>query len=214
MPGFRAIVLMDVIDSSAGTAWMVSRKVDGIAVFGGLVLNTNYGGMNPRAVKTAMYYGAGSQICQFWCTFHPPHCRIRKVKWWTASRPLQGYRSEFFEEEYSRAVSIPLEGPPSPALDKILKIIAENKGVYLNTGHISGPEGLRLVELAVEYGIKNILVAHVSRNNMTMEQRKKAAKLGAFLEATLCRFCLPRRHLPLPLLRRETAAELPARHSP
>ena len=95
------------------------------------------------------------------------------------------------EEEYSRAVSIPLEGPPSPALDRILKTIAENKHVYLNTGHISGAEGLRLVELARDYGIKNILVAHVSRNNMTMEERKKAAKLGAFLEATYADFVYP-----------------------
>ena len=31
--GLRAIVLMDVIDSSTGTAWMVSRKVAGISRF-------------------------------------------------------------------------------------------------------------------------------------------------------------------------------------
>ena len=189
--GFRAIVLMDVIDSSAGTAWMVSRKVEGIQVFGGLVLNTNYGGMNPRAVKSAMYYGAGAKFVSFGAhsTRHIADSEGKMVDGKPAL--FRDIDPEFFEEEYSRVVSIPLEGPPSPALDKILKTIAENKGVYLNTGHISGPEGLRLVELAVEYGIKNILVAHVSRNNMTMEQRKKAAKLGAFLEATFADFVYP-----------------------
>ena len=138
---------MDVIESSAGTAWLVSRKVEGIQVFGGLVLNTNYGGMNPRAVKSAMYYGAGAKFVSFGAhsTRHIADSEGKMVDGKPAL--FRDIDPEFFEEEYSRVVSIPLEGPPSPALDKILRTIAENEGVYLNTGHISGSEGLRLVEL-------------------------------------------------------------------
>ncbi len=189
--GLRAIVLMDVIDSSTGTAWMVSRKVSGIAVFGGFILSSNYGGLNPRAVKTAMYYGAGAKFVSFGA-HSTRHIAGSEGKWVEGNPVLfKDIDPEFMEEEYSRAVSIPLEGAPSSALDRILKIIAENNHVYLNTGHLSGPEGLRLVEMARDYGIKNILVAHVSRNNMTMEERKKAAKLGAFLEATYADFVYP-----------------------
>src|SRR5690554_2521040 len=40
--GMRAIVLMDVFRESAGTAWLVSRQVQDISVFGGIILNSVY----------------------------------------------------------------------------------------------------------------------------------------------------------------------------
>jgi hypothetical protein len=58
--GMQAIVFMDVFEMSNGTAWLVNRVVPDFQTFGGLILNTVYGGMNPRAVKTAIYYGAGA----------------------------------------------------------------------------------------------------------------------------------------------------------
>ena len=53
--GMRAIVYMDVFEMSTGTAWIVSRVVPDFQVFGGIILNTAYGGMNPRAVKSALH---------------------------------------------------------------------------------------------------------------------------------------------------------------
>ena len=63
--GMRGLVFMDVLENSCGTAWLVSRAVPGIEVFGGIILNTVYGGMNPRAVRTALYYGAGAKFVSF-----------------------------------------------------------------------------------------------------------------------------------------------------
>ena len=59
--GMRAIVFMDVFEMSNGTAWLVNRAVPDFQTYGGLILNTVYGGMNPRAVKTALYYGDGAK---------------------------------------------------------------------------------------------------------------------------------------------------------
>ena len=63
--GMRAIVFMDVFEMSNGTAWLVNRLVPEIETFGGLILNTVYGGMNPRAVKTALAYGDGAKFISF-----------------------------------------------------------------------------------------------------------------------------------------------------
>src|SRR4029078_6644506 len=60
--GMRAIVFMDVFEMSNGTSWLVNRVVPDFQTFGGLILNTVYGGMNPRAVKTALHYGDGARF--------------------------------------------------------------------------------------------------------------------------------------------------------
>lgn len=48
--GMRAIVFKDVFEISNGTAWLVNSVVPDFKVYGGLVMNTLYVGMNPRAV--------------------------------------------------------------------------------------------------------------------------------------------------------------------
>ena len=63
--GMRALVFLDVFEMSNGTAWLVNRAVPDFNVYGGLILNTIYGGMNPRAVKTALYYGDGAKYISF-----------------------------------------------------------------------------------------------------------------------------------------------------
>jgi hypothetical protein len=52
--GMQVIVLMDVFEMSNGTAWMVNRVIPNFKAYRGLILNTVYGEMNTRAVKTAI----------------------------------------------------------------------------------------------------------------------------------------------------------------
>ena len=49
--GMRGIVLKEHHTETAGWAYLVSRMVPGIEVFGGIVLNRYVGGMNPAAVE-------------------------------------------------------------------------------------------------------------------------------------------------------------------
>ena len=55
--GMRAIMFYDVFGWASGTAWMVNRHVPGIKAYGGYLMNSCHNGMNPRAVKTALYLG-------------------------------------------------------------------------------------------------------------------------------------------------------------
>jgi hypothetical protein len=182
----RGLVYMDVMENSSGTAWLVSRSVDGIDLFGGIILNTVYGGMNPRAVRTALYYGDGAKFVSFGAhsTYHLASQEGRMVD----GKPvlLKDLYPKFAEQELARAIRIPLNDPVPDELDEILQMIGGHPDVYLNTGHVSAQEALRLIELAPRYGIAmdRVLVAHVARNDMTMEQQKRVASVGAWLEGT------------------------------
>lgn len=185
--GMRAIVYMDVFNWSNGTAWLVNRMVEGISVFGGIILNTVFGGMNPRAVKTALYYGSGAKYVSFGA--HSTYYQASKEGHLVDGKfkSLADIYPEFKEEELSRCIRIP-DGRPTKELDAILGMIADHPNVFLNTGHVSNQEALRLIELSEEYGIKKVLVASSVTKNMTVDEQKRVAGSGAFLEQTLAAF--------------------------
>ncbi len=186
--GMRAIVYMDVFEMSTGTAWIVSQVVPDFPVFGGIILNTVYGGMNPRAVKTALHYGSGAKFVSFGA--HSTYFQAKKEGRVVDGKfvPLSELYPKFAEEELSRAIRIPLDGEVGPELHEILQLISDNPDVYLNTGHVSNDEALRLLDLAAEYGIKKTLVASSVTKNMSIEEQKLAASKGAFIEHTLAAF--------------------------
>lgn len=188
--GMRAIVYMDVFEMSNGTSWMVNRALGdpGFTTYGGLILNTVYGGMNPRAVKTALAYGDGAKFISFGA--HSTYYQASKEGRIVNGRfvPLSELFPDFAREELSRAIRIPADGPPQPELQEILALIAAHPEVYLNTGHVSNAEAMRLVELAAEYGIARVLIASTVTKNMSVSEQRSAAASGALLEHTLAAF--------------------------
>jgi len=186
--GMRAIVYMDVFEMSNGTSWIVNRVVKDFETFGGLIMNTVYGGMNPRAVKTALYYGTGAKYVSFGA--HSTYFQAAREGHLVDGEfvPLSELYPEFKTQELDRCIRIPLEDDPDPALDEILRLIADHPLVYLNTGHISVPEALRLIELAGQYGIKKVLVASSVTKIATMTELRFMAESGAFIEYTLAAY--------------------------
>lgn len=189
--GMRALVYLDVFKESAGTAWMVQRLDLGVDVFGGIILNSVYGGLNPRAVKTALNYGVGAKFVSFGAhsTRYLAEREGRMVD--GVPTPFHTIDPAFRDEELRRAIAIPLEGPLPSELDEILDLIAAHPHVILNTGHVSGAEAMKLVELARDRGIERILVAHVARRQLTIEQQRSVAEAGAMLEATFADYVYP-----------------------
>ena len=180
--GMRAIVYMDVFENSSGTAWLVKRMVPEIDVFGGIILNTSYGGLNPRAVKTAINYGDGAKFVSFGAhsTYFSASRESRLVD--GRAVPFKDLYPKFAQEELYQAIRIPLKDPIPPELEEILQLIADNPHVFLNTGHVSGEEAMRLVHLAEEFGIKKVLIASMAVDDLTFDQQREAARHGAFLE--------------------------------
>lgn len=189
--GMRAIVYYDVFGWASGTAWMVNRHVPGIRTFGGYLMNSCHGGLNPRAVKTALNLEDGCRFVSFGshCTYAQASMESTLIDGHLV--PLHEAFPKFREEELSRAIRIPLEDPTPPALDEVLRMVAEMPEVYLNTGHVSVEEAFRILDLAERYHIGKVLVAHPVRGAMTVAQQKAAAARGAFLEGCLCDWLYP-----------------------
>lgn len=189
--GMRALVYYDVFGWASGTSFMVNRHVEGIQTFGGYLMNSCHGGLNPRAVKTALYLGDGCRFISFGshCTYYSAERESTVVDGKLV--PFKDLYPKFVKEELSRAVRIPLEDPVPDELAEILTMVAEHPEVYLNTGHVSPDEAMRLLDLAERFGIKKVLIAHPVRGRLTVEQQKEAARRGAFLEGCLVDWLYP-----------------------
>jgi hypothetical protein len=186
--GMKAIVFMDVFEMSNGTSQIVNEAVPDFITFGGINLNTVYGGMNPRAVKTSLYYGDGAKYVSFGT----------HSTYWMASREghfIDGEFKKFWEtdakfrdEELGRSIRIPVDEAPTDELDEILNLIVSHPDIYMITGHVSAPEALRLTELGLEYGIKKMVVSSTVFKIATMDQLQQMVENGAYIEYTLAAY--------------------------
>jgi hypothetical protein len=185
--GMRAIVFMDVFEMSNGTSWLVNRTVPDFKTYGGIILNTVYGGMNPRAVKTALQYGDGAKYVSFGA--HSTYYQAAREGRVVDGRfvPLSEIYPKF-KEELDRCIQIPLEDTPGPELDEILSLVGSKPEVYMITGHVSVEEAVRLVDLAGDYGIERVVVSSAVTKISEMDQLRYMTSKGAFIEYTLAAF--------------------------
>lgn len=186
--GMRSIVFMDVFQMSCGTAWMVNRAVPEFRTYGGIILNTVFGGMNPRAVKTAIEYGDGARFVSFGA--HSTHFQAAREGHVVGGRfvPLSALYTRFREEELDRSIRIPVAGEPCPELEEILRLIGSNPQVYMITGHVAVEEAIRLVELAKDRGVERMVVSSAVTKIATEEQLRHVANEGALVEYTLAAY--------------------------
>jgi len=186
--GMQAIVFMDVFEMTNGTAWLVNRVVPDFRAFGGLIMNTIYGGVNPRAVKTALEYGDGAKFIDFGA--HSTYFQAAREGRVVDGNfvPLSELYPKFKTEELDRAIRVPIDEPLGPQLDEIVQLIASYPQTYLGTGHVSVEEAVRVVDLAEEYGIKKVLVSSSVTKIAGLEQLRYMASKGAFLEYTLAAY--------------------------
>ncbi len=189
--GMRAIVFKDVFEMSNGIAWLVNRHVPNFKVYGGLMMNTVYGGMNPRAVKTALHYGDGAKYLDFGAhsTYYQASREGRLID--GKFVPLSNLYPKFKTEELDRCIRIPVDKEPGPELDEILHLAAATPGLYVDTGHVSAAEAVRLVDLKERYGYERIVVSSAVTKIATADQLRTMAGKGAFIEFTIASYTAP-----------------------
>jgi hypothetical protein len=164
--GFRAIVLKNHYEPTAGLAWLTRRQTPGIEVFGGIALNRAVGGVNPAAVERMAKVDGGFGRVVWMPTFDAEH----HVKTGGEKRPF---------------VSVSRNSKLLPEVIEVLDIMGKNK-LVLATGHSSGPESLLMIEEARRRGVEKIVVTHPTNSRVTMapDLMQRAASLGAYLEFT------------------------------
>ena len=166
--GMRAIGLMDNFANSAGLAALARRELGhlGVEVFGGLIMEPPAGGVTLEAVRTALGYGYGEGDGARFLSLPTHHTRNIAT--------IEGRDRAHLE----RCLEIPESGDLPDPLPEILELIAAHD-VVLNSGHISGPEACRLVEVARARGVTRILVPS---SHFTPEEVRQMTAAGAMAE--------------------------------
>ena len=169
-PGVRPIAgLMDTHVHEApdvsGRAWFARKHVAGLKVFGGVVLNSPVGGINPDAVNWMWRMQGGFGRVVWFPTFDADN------------------HVKHFKDAPEGIKVLGGDGKVLPAVREVLKICAEQK-LVVNTGHLSPSEALAVIEAGRDAGVDRMVVTHAQFEvvNMSFEQMKKAASMGAKLE--------------------------------
>ncbi len=162
--GMRAIVIKPIYFETASRAYLVRKMVPGIEVFGGLILNHHVGGMNPEAVEGFAALAGGTNKV----VWMPNIDSEQQIRFYRLNRP---------------GVRIWDGQKLLPETLKVLDAIAKHK-LILATSHASAEEGLMLIREGRARGIQNIVVTHAIQDpiNMTVDQMKEAARMGAYIE--------------------------------
>jgi hypothetical protein len=135
--GMGAILIKSHQSSTVERAYLVSKVVPRIHVFGGLVLNETVGGFNPAAVRLALALGA-KQI-------------------WMPTRSARNHRRHHGQP--GGLSILDADGQLLPVVEDIVRCVAE-AGCILGTGHVSPEEAGVLIAHARSAGVQKILVTH------------------------------------------------------
>jgi hypothetical protein len=155
--GMGAILIQSHQNSTVERAWLVSKVVTGIKVFGGLVLNETVGGLNVAAVKLALAMGA------------------KEI--WMPTRSALNHR--LYHGESGGITVLDVNGALVPEAQAILEAVAPTDCI-LNTGHLSPREAGVLIHAAKRCGVRKLLVTHPewAPTFYSVAQQKELAELG------------------------------------
>ena len=153
--GLRAVVLKSHHMMTTDRASWAMEKVEGIDVFGSIVLNLVHGGLNPFAVDHALRMGAK-------VVWMPTIDTVMQMR---CFGQLGGYGSKQsipLPEFYREAEALTLtdhSGELMPGLSECLKLIKQYDAVVA-VGHVTPDETFALVKAAASAGITKIVVDH------------------------------------------------------
>ena len=171
--GLRGIVFKTPFYPAVPLASLVSELVPDIAIFSGICLEYECGGLNPYAVESSARMGAK-------VVWMPTFSSVNSIN--LTNRLLKvGIKGDGL-------TILGQNGKLIPEVVDILKIIKDHDMV-LATGHISSREILALVEKAKQLGVTKIVVTHgtwsiLAESILTPEERQMLANEGVLIEYT------------------------------
>lgn len=176
--GMKALVLKCHHESTVSRAYLVQRIVPDIKVFGGVVLNSYVGGINPAAVEAALRLG-GKEV---WMPTVDSgyHAQVHGG--------TGGYESQ--SGGVSRAEGIwvtDAQGKLQPVVKDVLGLVAQY-GAILATSHLSPKEIVALVTEARDAGVQKIVVTHpfFKVPSLDLATIEELGRLGAMPEFGYC----------------------------
>ena len=159
--GMSAILIKSHQTLTSDRAIIAEDIVGGIQVFGGLALNDAVGGLNPFAVENAIKMGAK----EIWLPTRSA-AQARKVDGLLGGITIMND-----------------DGRLKCEVQRIMELIRD-ADVILASGHISPAETIQLVKVALEMGLRKIIVTHPEAHFtwMPVETQKEIVCDGVFFE--------------------------------
>jgi hypothetical protein len=174
----QAIMLKCHHESSVSRAYLLSPEFPDLKVFGGIVLNSYVGGINPAAVEAALRLGGKA-------VWMPTIDAANHVA-------IYGSPGVYAAQKGGRTsggegISLLKDGRLIPEALEVIRLVAEYD-VFLGTSHISEPEAQALVTKAKEMGVKKIVINHADATvpGYSFEFVRELASLGAIIEFGYC----------------------------
>jgi hypothetical protein len=171
----RAVLLKGHVTTTCDRAFLVSRVVEGIGVYGGIVLNSPVGGLNPSAVASAIFMGAKAVwMPTMWSDQHVQYARRRN---------MDGYSSIGMAFPRQGVTVFSPAGELFPEVEQILKMIADHD-LMLGMSHLCFAEQKAVIRAAKNCGVRKIVINHPTYQvlEFTRDQIKELADLGTILE--------------------------------
>jgi hypothetical protein len=172
--GLSGILLKNHFESTVGRAAIANKIIEGIHVFGSLVLNGFAGGLNPVAVEHALKLGA--KEIWFPTIDSLAHSRVF------------GHVGGFGYQESGtkiprKGISILYRGRLKEEAKTVVELVREY-GAILGTGHLGKKEIISLTRFARDINLDRLLITHPFFNppNLTVAELVELASLGATIE--------------------------------
>lgn len=161
--GARAIVIKSHLGFTVNRAAMANEYVrriygenTGFTMYGGVVMNTIIGGINPEAVEKGLKLGAK----EIWLPTQSARRHLEKL----GGDPAKG-------------ITFVKDGKVVPELLDVFRLV-KDYDVALGTAHVSPEEAFVVIETARDAGVKKIIVTHPEWwvVDMTVEDQVRLVK--------------------------------------
>ena len=169
--GLRGMVLKNHFTMTGDRAALAMAQVDGLEIFGGVVLNRSVGGINPEMVRQMVAFEGGRGKVVWLPTFDAEHNEYRVGPDGNMAQPTPD----------DPVVRVLEDGEPVAPLLEVFSLIGEHD-LVLATGHILPDEVLALMPAAKARGVRHVLVTHPFHQHATVEQMHQLAAEGAVME--------------------------------
>ncbi len=179
--GLAGMMLKCHHESTVSRAAQTQSCVEGIKVFGGIVLNEYVGGLNPMATEAALRLGAK----EVWMPTVDAdnHAKVHGSK---GKYDVQDGRNDG-EVDLSGITVYDEDGNISENAKAILKLVAEYDAI-LGTCHLGKKEIFDLVAEAKKIGVNKILITHpyFKVPKLNLQEIKELVAMGAMAEFGYC----------------------------
>jgi hypothetical protein len=178
--GFAAVVLKDHFMPTVSVARVMQDYIgdSGVKILGSLALNNSVGGLNPKAVETAIRFGAKV----IWMPTTSAANHVKKHRAPGTKFPALMHAEKTADPPIT---IIDRAGSLSAATEEILSILAQHTQVVLATGHLGREEVDVLVRRARQAGVQRLVVTHPHfMVDATPKDMQNWQSLGAYLEFT------------------------------